>query len=81
VEYGHVDVPRPFHEGAEVRPGVLTLLDPNSEPTGNTCFALEEVYESPAGLADHCMTRALPPRAPQHCSRGRRASMPRYDQN
>lgn len=28
-------------------------LDPSSEPTGNTCFVLMEVYETPAGLADH----------------------------
>jgi len=28
-------------------------LDPSSEPTGNTCFVLDEVYEKPAGLADH----------------------------
>jgi len=28
-------------------------LDPSSEPTGNTCFVLTEVYETPAGLADH----------------------------
>ena len=28
-------------------------LDPASESTGNTCFVLAEVYETPAGLADH----------------------------
>ncbi len=32
---------------------VSNKLDPSSEPTGNTCYALTEVYESPAGLADH----------------------------
>ena len=28
-------------------------LDPSSAPTDNTCFVLSEVYETPAGLADH----------------------------
>ena len=28
-------------------------LDPSSEPTGNTSFVLTEVYETPAGVADH----------------------------
>ena len=28
-------------------------LDPNSGTTGNTCFILNEVYESEAGVADH----------------------------
>ena len=28
-------------------------LDMNSAPTGNTCFVLNEVYESKAGFADH----------------------------
>ncbi len=28
-------------------------LDPSSSPTDNTCFVLSEVYETPAGLADH----------------------------
>ncbi len=35
--------------GAEVS----NPLDPGSEPTGRTSYALTEVYESPAGLADH----------------------------
>lgn len=34
-------------------PEASNPLDPSSEPTGNTCFVLMEVYESPAGLADH----------------------------
>ncbi len=34
-------------------PEVSNPLDPSSEPTDNTCFVLTEVYESPAGLADH----------------------------
>jgi hypothetical protein len=28
-------------------------MDPNSAPTGNTCFVLTEVYETEAGVADH----------------------------
>lgn len=28
-------------------------VDPTSEPTGNTFFVLSEVYESPAGVANH----------------------------
>jgi hypothetical protein len=28
-------------------------LDPNSAPTGNTCFVLSEVYETAAGVTDH----------------------------
>jgi len=34
-------------------PELSNPLDPSSEPTANTCFALSEVYETPAGLADH----------------------------
>jgi hypothetical protein len=32
---------------------VSNPLDGSSDPTGNTTFALTEVYENPAGLADH----------------------------
>jgi hypothetical protein len=28
-------------------------LDPGSEPTGNTRYVLNEIYESPEGIADH----------------------------
>ena len=28
-------------------------MDLNSAPTGNTCFILNEIYESDAGVADH----------------------------
>ena len=28
-------------------------MDPNSAPTGNTCFILTEVYETEAGVHDH----------------------------
>lgn len=28
-------------------------LDPGSAPTGKTVYVIEEVYESPAGVADH----------------------------
>ncbi|TVP98112.1 MAG: hypothetical protein EA359_18710 [Balneolaceae bacterium] len=34
-------------------PEMKDPMDPNSEPSGNTNFILSEVYESPAGLADH----------------------------
>lgn len=34
-------------------PELSNQLDPSSEPTANTCFVLSEVYETPAGLADH----------------------------
>ncbi len=34
-------------------PELSNPVDPSSEPTGNTCFVLSEVYENPAGLADH----------------------------
>lgn len=34
-------------------PEVSNPVDPASEPTANTCFVLTEVYETPAGLADH----------------------------
>jgi hypothetical protein len=27
--------------------------DPNSAPTGNTCFVLTEIYETKAGVLDH----------------------------
>ena len=28
-------------------------MDPTSDPTGNTIFVLSELYESPAGVAEH----------------------------
>lgn len=34
-------------------PDLSIPLDPGSKPSGNTSFVLTEVYESPAGLADH----------------------------
>ena len=34
-------------------PELSNPLDPSSEPTDSTCFVLTEVYETPAGLADH----------------------------
>lgn len=34
-------------------PELANPLDPSSEPTGNTSYVLTEVYESPAGVADH----------------------------
>ena len=29
------------------------LMDPNSDPTGNTVYILSEIYETEAGVADH----------------------------
>lgn len=34
-------------------PELSNPLDPNSEPTGNTIFVLDEFYESSAGIANH----------------------------
>ena len=34
-------------------PELSNPLDPGSAPTENTCFALTEVYQTPAGLEDH----------------------------
>jgi hypothetical protein len=34
-------------------PELSNPMDPNSPPTGNTCFILTEVYETGAGVADH----------------------------
>lgn len=34
-------------------PELSQPLDPSSKPTGNICFTLTEVYESPEGIADH----------------------------
>jgi len=34
-------------------PELSNPFDPGSEPTGNTCFILSEVYESEAGVQDH----------------------------
>lgn len=34
-------------------PELTNPLDPGSEPTGNTRYVLNEIYESPAGIADH----------------------------
>ena len=31
----------------------LSGFDPDSPPTGNTCFILSEIYESKAGVLDH----------------------------
>jgi len=35
------------------RPERSNPVDPNSELTGNTIFVLSEVYETPAGVAEH----------------------------
>jgi hypothetical protein len=34
-------------------PELSNPFDPESPPTGNTCFILSEVYETEAGVADH----------------------------
>ena len=34
-------------------PELSNPFDSNSAPTGNTCFILDEIYESDAGVADH----------------------------
>ena len=34
-------------------PELSNQTDPNSAPTGNTCFVLSEIYESQAGVLDH----------------------------
>jgi len=34
-------------------PELANPVDPTSEPTGDTIFVLSEVYESPAGVAEH----------------------------
>ena len=34
-------------------PELSNPLDPNSALTGNTCYILNEIYETPAGVADH----------------------------
>ena len=34
-------------------PELANPLDPGSEPTGNTRYVLNEIYESPDGIADH----------------------------
>jgi hypothetical protein len=34
-------------------PELANPLDPGSEPTGNTRYVLDEIYESPDGIGDH----------------------------
>ena len=34
-------------------PELSNPMDPNSAPTGNTCFILTEIYETDAGVHDH----------------------------
>ena len=34
-------------------PELSNPMDPSSAPTGNTCFVLNEIYETEAGVADH----------------------------
>ncbi len=39
--------------GVSKAPELANPMDASSEPTGNTCFVLTEVYETEAGVADH----------------------------
>lgn len=34
-------------------PELSNPLDPSSAPTGNTCFIVDEIYETGAGVTDH----------------------------
>jgi hypothetical protein len=34
-------------------PELSNPVDPDSAPTGNTCFILSEIYETTAGVTDH----------------------------
>lgn len=34
-------------------PELTNPMDPDSAPTGNTCFILAEIYETKEGVADH----------------------------
>jgi len=34
-------------------PELSNPMDPSSEPTGRTTFVIDEIYESPAGIARH----------------------------
>lgn len=34
-------------------PELSNPMDPESAPTGNTCFVLNEIYEAEIGVADH----------------------------
>ncbi len=34
-------------------PELSNPMDPNSAPTGNTCFVLTEIYETAAGVVNH----------------------------
>ncbi len=42
-----------LHYNVVKGPELSNPLDPSSASTGNTCFVLDEVYETPAGLEDH----------------------------
>lgn len=42
-----------LHYNVVKGPELSNPLDPSSAPTGNTCYVLTEVYESPAGVEDH----------------------------
>jgi len=41
-------------------PELSNQTDPNSAPTGNTCFVLSEIYETRAGVLDHFNRSSTP---------------------
>ncbi len=45
-------------------PELSNPMDPNSAPTGNTCFILTEIYETQAGVIDHLKLSASWPDFP-----------------
>ena len=42
-----------LHYNVAKGPELANPMDPSSNPTGNTSFVLTEVYETPAGVAEH----------------------------
>ncbi len=42
-----------LHYNVVKGPELSNPMDPSSKPTGNTSFVLTEVYETPAGVANH----------------------------
>ena len=47
-----------LHYNVVKGPELSNPLDPSSTPTGNTSFLLTEVYETPAGVANHWKSTA-----------------------
>ena len=42
-----------YHYNFSKAPELSNPFDPSSAPTGNTCFVLDEIYESDAGVTAH----------------------------